>query len=148
MKSENPGHLGNHRRYYLNRQFRVIAPFVPVLAVVIYYLLGWRAAVSFIVGALLSQLSAYAVMRIVVKVHGRVAEDAKTSGLAAFRTAILGGSVWAQRPISVSSDYPPFLSAAHPMTSWASALAQVWQLFAQIGGAYTKEHDIGATWLN
>jgi Na+/H+-translocating membrane pyrophosphatase len=29
---------------YLNRQFRVIAPFVPILAAVIYYLLGWRSS--------------------------------------------------------------------------------------------------------
>jgi K(+)-stimulated pyrophosphate-energized sodium pump len=133
---------------YLNRQFRVIAPFVPVLAAIIYYLLGWRAAVSFIVGALLSQLSAYAVMRIVVKVHGRVAEDAKTSGLAAFRTAILGGSVMGLSvpALSLLGLTLLFLFYGTPDDLVGFSFgASLTALFAQIGGGiYTKGADIGA----
>ncbi|MCX6656737.1 MAG: sodium-translocating pyrophosphatase, partial [Candidatus Bathyarchaeota archaeon] len=133
---------------YLNRQFRVIAPFVPILAAVIYYLLGWRAAISFIVGALLSQLSAYAVMRIVVKVHGRVAEDAKTSGLAAFRTAILGGSVMGLSvpALSLLGLTLLFLVYGTPDDLVGFSFgASLTALFAQIGGGiYTKGADIGA----
>ena len=90
---------------YLKRQFRVIAPFVPVLAALIYWLLLWRKAVSFIVGVFLSQLSAYAVMRLVVKVHSKVAEDARICKLRArvFRTAFLGGSVMGLRVPALSS---------------------------------------------
>jgi K(+)-stimulated pyrophosphate-energized sodium pump len=133
---------------YLNRQFRVITPFVPVLAAIIYYLLGWRAAVSFIVGAFLSQLSAYAVMRIVVKVHGRVAEDAKTSGLAAFRTAILGGSVMGLSvpALSLLGLTLLFLAYGTPDDLVGFSFgASLTALFAQIGGGiYTKGADIGA----
>ncbi len=133
---------------YLNRQFRVITPFVPVLAAIIYYLLGWRAAVSFIVGALLSQLSAYAVMRIVVKVHGRVAEDAQTSGLAAFRTAILGGSVMGLSvpALSLLGLTLLFLVYGTPNDLVGFSFgASLTALFAQIGGGiYTKGADIGA----
>lgn len=133
---------------YLNRQFRVIAPFVPVLAVIIYYLLGLRAAVSFIVGAFLSQLSAYAVMRIVVKVHGRVAEDAQTSGLAAFRTAILGGSIMGLSvpALSLLGLTLLFLVYGTPGDLVGFSFgASLTALFAQIGGGiYTKGADIGA----
>ncbi|MCX6648562.1 MAG: sodium-translocating pyrophosphatase [Candidatus Bathyarchaeota archaeon] len=133
---------------YLNRQLRVIAPFVPILAVVIYYLLGWRSAVSFLVGAVLSQVSAYAVMRIVVKVHGRVAEDAKTSGLAAFRTAILGGSVMGLSvpALSLLGLTLLFLVFGNPEDLVGFSFgASLTALFAQIGGGiFTKGADIGA----
>lgn len=133
---------------YLNRQFKAIAPFVPVLAIGIYYLLGWRAAVSFLAGAILSQLSAYAVMRLVVKVHGRVAEDAQTSGLTAFRTAILGGSVMGLSvpALSLLGLTLLFLVFGNPEDLVGFSFgASLTALFAQIGGGiYTKGADIGA----
>jgi K(+)-stimulated pyrophosphate-energized sodium pump len=133
---------------YLNRQFRVIAPFIPILGALIYYLLGWRAAVSFLVGACLSQLSAYVVMRLVVKVHGRVAEDAKTSGLNAFRTAILGGSVMGLSvpALSLLGLTALFMVFGSPEDLVGFSFgASLTALFAQIGGGiYTKGADIGA----
>ena len=133
---------------YLNRQFRVILPFVPVLAALIYWLLGVRAAISFVAGAFLSQLSAYAVMKLVVKVHSRVAEDAKTSGLQAFRTAFLGGSV-------MGLSVPALSLLGLTILFWVfgspndlvgfSFGASLTALFAQIGGGiFTKGADIGA----
>lgn len=133
---------------YLNRQFRAIAPFVPIIAVIIYYLLGLRSTISFLVGAVLSQVSAYVMMRIVVKVHGRVAEDAVTSGLNAFRTAILGGSVMGLSvpAISLLGLTLLFLAFGNPEDLVGFSFgASLTALFAQIGGGiYTKGADIGA----
>jgi K(+)-stimulated pyrophosphate-energized sodium pump len=133
---------------YLSRQTRAIAPFVPILAAAIYLLLGVRAAVSFLVGAVLSQVAAYAVMRVVVKVHGRVAEDAMTSGLSAFRTAFLGGSIMGLSvpALSLLGLTGLFLLFGTPNDLVGFSFgASLTALFAQIGGGiYTKGADIGA----
>jgi K(+)-stimulated pyrophosphate-energized sodium pump len=133
---------------YLNRQLRVIAPFIPIIAAAIYFLLGWRAAVSFTFGAILSQIAAYGVMRLVVKVHGRVAEDAKTDGTQAFHTAFLGGSIMGLSipAISLLGLTVLYIVFGNPQDLVGFGFgASLTALFAQIGGGiYTKGADIGA----
>lgn len=135
--------IGRGTETYLSRHTRAIAPFLPLLAAAIYLLLGVRAAASFLVGAVLSQVAAYAVMRVVVKVHGRVIEDARVSGLSAFRTAFLGGSVPALSLLGLTGLFLLF-GTPNDLVGFSFG-ASLTALFAQIGGGiYTKGADIGA----
>ena len=94
-------------RAYLNSQFRILVPFLGLLAVLMFYVLGWRASISFVVGATFSIFSAYSVMRLVVKVHPRVAWEAmrartkiaKASERGAAINIITGFSYGLQSPI-------------------------------------------------
>jgi len=61
---------------YLSSQMKVIVPFVTILALLIFFTMSLRVAISFIIGAIFSLFSAYAVMQLVVRVHPRVAWDA------------------------------------------------------------------------
>ncbi len=133
---------------YLNRQLAVIFPFVPVIAVIINYTLGLSAALSFIVGAVMSLISAYAVMRVVVRAHTKVAWEARTSSTEAFRTAFLGGSLMG---LSVPALSLLGLTIVYLVTNNVNDLvgfgfgASLTALFAQVGGGiYTKGADVGA----
>lgn len=96
---------------YLSSQMKVIVPFVAVLAVMMFFALGERAAFSFVLGAAFSLFSAYAVMQLVVRVHPRVAWDAQKSGVEAFKTAFLGVASWA-------SPSPRLASSASRPSTW------------------------------
>jgi K(+)-stimulated pyrophosphate-energized sodium pump len=133
---------------YLSSQMKVIVPFVVVLAVLIFLTMGTRTAFSFIIGAIFSLLSAYAVMRLVVRVHPRVAWDARTSGVEAFKTAFFGGSLMG---LSVPALSLVGLATIYAVTRNPDDLvgfgfgASLTALFAQVGGGiYTKAADIGA----
>ncbi len=133
---------------YLSSQMIVIVPFVVVLAIMMFFALGQRAAISFVIGAAFSLFSAYAVMRLVVRVHPRVAWDARTSGVEAFKTAFLGGGLMG---LSVPALSLIGLTAIYMVTGDPNDLvgfgfgASLTALFAQVGGGiYTKAADIGA----
>jgi K(+)-stimulated pyrophosphate-energized sodium pump len=133
---------------YLSSQMKVILPFVCVLAILIYFMLGGRTAISFLVGAFFSLFSAYFMMRVVVRVHPRVAWDARSSGVEAFRTAFLGGSIMG---LSVPALSLVGLTLIYFITGDPNDLvgfgfgASLTALFAQVGGGiYTKAADIGA----
>ena len=133
---------------YLKSQARVILPSIPALAILIYFFLGFRTSFTFVVGAVLSLISAYAVMRIVVRVHGRVVEEARTSPHGAFNIAFLGGSIMG---LSVPAISLAGLTALYVLTGDPNDLvgfgfgASLTALFAQVGGGiFTKAADIGA----
>jgi K(+)-stimulated pyrophosphate-energized sodium pump len=142
------GRIEKGTRAYLNSQFRVLIPFLGILAALMFFVLGWRASVSFVVGAAFSIFSAYAVMRIVVRVHPRVAWEARSSGLEAFKTAFLGGGIMG---LSVPALCLIGLTAIYAVSRDPNDLvgfgfgASLTALFAQVGGGiYTKAADIGA----
>jgi len=140
--------IQNGARAYLNRQFRVIFPFIPILAIIIYATLGWKASISFVVGAIMSLVSAYVVMLLVVQVHSRVAEDARISGLNAFHTAFLGGSIMGLSVPALSllglTSLFIFFGDPNDLVGFGFG-ASLTALFAQVGGGiFTKAADIGA----
>ncbi|MCX6659005.1 MAG: sodium/proton-translocating pyrophosphatase, partial [Candidatus Bathyarchaeota archaeon] len=44
---------------YLNTQFSVLIISIPLLAAAIFFTLGWKSSATFVVGAVMSILSAY-----------------------------------------------------------------------------------------
>ena len=80
-------------RAYLNRQFRTVAVFAVVLAVLLYFVLPASAAfhsdvviklfrsVAFLVGALFSAITGFTGMWLAVRGNVRVANAARESGL-------------------------------------------------------------------
>jgi K(+)-stimulated pyrophosphate-energized sodium pump len=142
------GRIKKGTHAYLNSQLIVIIPIVALLAGVMYFMLGMRAAISFVVGAVFSIFSAYAVMRLVVRVHPKVAWEARSSGLEAFKTAFLGGGLMG---LSVPALALVGLTAIYVITGNPNDLvgfgfgASLTALFAQVGGGiFTKAADIGA----
>lgn len=133
---------------YLGRQFKTIFVFIPVLAVAVYFVLGWETAFSFLAGAALSLLSAYVGMIMIIKVHGKAADAARTSSLDAFRIAFMGGSSMGMLvPIAglIGLTLLYFYFPDHTMLIGFGFGSSLTALFAQIGGGiYTKAADIGA----
>src|SRR5579883_2053916 len=153
---------------FLNRQYRTIWMIAIVAAIligiVLYALepdralafdLGWRTAVSFLVGAACSSLAGFIGMYIAVKSNLRTASAAQRSLQEAITVALRGGAVSgflvvALSLLGVAIIYYAFGGATEPDRApflivgfgfGASFVA----LFAQLGGGiYTKAADVGA----
>jgi K(+)-stimulated pyrophosphate-energized sodium pump len=96
----------------------------------------------------MSILSSYSVTRLVVKVHSRVTDSAKTSANTAFRIAFMGGSLMGLSvpAISLAGVTFLFLLLKDPNLLVGFGFgASLIALFAQVGGGiFTKAADIGA----
>jgi K(+)-stimulated pyrophosphate-energized sodium pump len=133
---------------YLARQFKVIFVFIPILTAVLYFLLGWQAALTCIIGSALSLLSAYLGMLMIIKVHGKVADSARSSSLGAFRAAFMGGSVMGMLVpvVALAGLSILYFYFRDPQMLLGFAFgSSLTALFAQVGGGiYTKAADIGS----
>jgi K(+)-stimulated pyrophosphate-energized sodium pump len=157
---------------FLKRQYSTIGIFSLVIAVIIGVLvallggekgiegmtgfgIGWRTAVSFLVGAFCSAISGFIGMYIAVKSNVRCAAGAQKSMTEAVTIALRGGAVsgfliTALSLLGVTGIFFAFGGGSHPEIAphlivgfgfGASFVA----LFAQLGGGiYTKAADMGA----
>jgi len=133
---------------YLARQFLVAAVFTAVLTVALGYVLGWGVAYAFVLGAVLSGVSAYIGMRVAIYMNARTANAASRSLGESFIIAsrsgtVVGMSLTGLGILGVGLMYvlvgDPFLLLG--MGFGASLIG----LFARVGGGiYTKAADIGA----
>ncbi|HSS59867.1 MAG TPA: sodium-translocating pyrophosphatase [Candidatus Limnocylindrales bacterium] len=133
---------------YLNRQYTVIAVIGVIIAVVIGVFLGWRTAVLYIVGAVLSASAGYVGMNIAVRANIRTAEAARSGLNSALQVAFRGGAVTGFMVVGlgllgVSAAYLVF---QNPDTLVGLAFgASLVSVFARLGGGiYTKAADVGA----
>ncbi|MFH1285867.1 MAG: sodium-translocating pyrophosphatase [Candidatus Micrarchaeota archaeon] len=78
---------------YLKRQFKTIAIFVALIALITGLALGIGTALAFILGALLSALTAYLGMRLAVMANVRTAQAARKGIGSALRIAYSAGTV-------------------------------------------------------
>ena len=135
-------------RTYLDRQFLMVAVFGAALTIILSYILGIFVALTFVVGAVLSGLSAYIGVIVAINANIRTAAAAQTSIKDALVTAtrngtIVGMSLAGLGLLGVSTLYlifrdPLFLLG---LGFGASLIC----LFARVGGGiYTKGADIGA----
>ena len=152
---------------FLMREYRVIAIFVVVLAVVLFAFLdnpetatqneGLLTAVAFIYGAVSSVLAGFFGMRIATKANVRTANAARTSLSSALVVAFRSGAVMGLSVVGLGLlgltllsylymdvwgiDFEYAMNAITGFGLGASSIA----LFARVGGGiYTKAADVGA----
>ncbi len=133
---------------FLNRQYKTLIPFTIVIFFILFYVDGYKLAVSFLVGAICSAIAGYVGMTSTTKSNARTTEAARTSLNSAlsvsFRAgAVMGMSVAGLGLFGVSSLYIVFRDPVviNSFAFGASAIA----FFARVGGGiFTKAADVGA----
>lgn len=133
---------------YLNRQYKTVGVFAVILAAAIYYFLGATAAVSFIVGAVLSALAGYIGMMISVRANVRTAKAAEKGVKEALDVSFRGGAVTGFSIVGLGllGMIVLFVMFKDPnMIIGFGFGASLISLFARVGGGiYTKAADVGA----
>lgn len=133
---------------YLNRQYKTLIPFTVIIFAVLFFVDGYKLAVSFLVGAVFSAVAGYVGMTSTTKANARTTEAARHSLNKAlsvsFRAgAVMGLSVVGLGLLGVSVLYILFRDPVviNSFAFGASAIA----FFARIGGGiFTKAADVGA----
>jgi len=133
---------------YLNRQYKTVAIFTVIIAVLLYFSLGALTAVSFIIGAFLSALAGYIGMMIAVKANVRTAQAAKKGVGQAMNIAFKGGAVngFGIVGLGLLGVSGLYLIVGDPDLIIGFAFgASLVSLFSRVGGGiYTKAADVGA----
>jgi len=144
-------------RAYLNKQIKMMLPFIGILAILLYFLYKgshnmWAVGVSvtFILGVISSYASGFAGMIMAVKANARVASAALTSNKKALEIAFRSGSVAGLMTVGIGL----FFSALILRFATANAIilligygfgGSLAALFMRVGGGiYTKAADVGA----
>ena len=145
---------------YLNRQYRAIGMVGIVIAVILFFLLGWTVALGFVIGAVLSGITGYIGMHISVRANVRTTEAARSSlaeGLSvAFRSGAVTGMLVAGLALLAVAGYFGFMlwleqqdkAGGRDLIDALVALgfgASLISIFARLGGGiFTKGADVGA----
>jgi K(+)-stimulated pyrophosphate-energized sodium pump len=143
---------------YLNTQYKYIAVFVIVLAIILTLIISPLTAICFVIGAVLSATAGYIGMFTATTANGRTAHAA-TRGIAdAFRVSFASGTVMGMTVVGLglfglSAAFIGVSSLMDGATTYdivnvvagfslgASSIA----LFARVGGGiFTKAADVGA----
>ena len=147
---------------YLNRQYTTIAIVGVIVGVAIGGFLGVYQAIGFFIGAICSGLTGYIGMNVSVRANTRVAEAARSQGLAgalsiAFRSGAITGMLVVGLALLGVTVYYVFLRGQFD-TGNAEQLREVLEalvalgfggslisIFARLGGGiFTKGADVGA----
>ncbi|MDO8842510.1 MAG: sodium-translocating pyrophosphatase [Methanocalculus sp.] len=147
-------HLG--AMVYLNRQYRAIAIFVVVLAIVLAVGISPLTAACFVLGAILSATAGYIGMHTATAANVRTTNAARRGIAEAFRVSFSSGSVMGMAVVglgllglsiayialsSMGLAQDVVLSTVTGFGLGASSIA----LFARVGGGiFTKAADVGA----
>jgi K(+)-stimulated pyrophosphate-energized sodium pump len=134
--------------HYLNAQYKVLAIFVVVVALILGFIIGIGTALTFVFGAFLSALAGSIGMRTATDSNVRTANACKKGMNHGLRIAfssgtVMGMSVVALGLLGVAASYFIFLDTTvlFGFGFGASSIA----LFARVGGGiYTKAADVGA----
>jgi len=133
---------------FLNRQYKTVSIVAVLLFIIIYYFLGVKIALGFILGAFTSGLAGYIGMNVSVNSNASTAEAAKKGLEKAFTVAFRAGSVTgflvtslALLSVSVFYFFTKDVQSLIGLAFGASLIS----VFARLGGGiYTKAADVGA----
>ncbi|MCC5910300.1 MAG: sodium-translocating pyrophosphatase [Clostridiaceae bacterium] len=141
---------------FLTREYKSLAIFVVVLAVVLAIGINPLTALCFVVGAVFSGLAGFFGMRVATKANVRTANGAKEGGMnKALSVAFSGGAVMGMSVVGLGllgvgglfiflSGIRPEAEAAEIITGFALGASSI-ALFGRVGGGiYTKAADVGA----
>jgi len=133
---------------FLNRQYSTVGIVAAVLFVVLLYVLGWKIAVGFLVGAGFSAFAGYIGMNVSVRGNVRTAEASKKGLPAGMDVAFKSGTVTGLLVVGLG-----LLAVAgfYFLTKDIEALiglgfgGSLISIFARLGGGiFTKAADVGA----
>ncbi len=133
---------------FLKKEYEVLIVFLAVVALVLYFFINAKLAVSFIIGGISSALAGNIGMRIATKANARTTEATKTHigeglKLAFYSGSVMGLSVVGIGLLGVTVLYIIFKdpNIIYGYGFGASSIA----LFARVGGGiYTKAADVGS----
>lgn len=144
-------HLG--AMVFMHREYKMLAMFAAVVTVAVYFSLGEKTTIAFLVGASCSALAGYIGMFTATKANVRTTQAAHDKGSAeALSIAFMGGSIMGLCVASMGllglgflhyffGGDPETAHAIHGFGMGASIVA----LFSRVGGGiYTKSADVGA----
>ncbi|MFY1826013.1 sodium-translocating pyrophosphatase [Myxococcus fulvus] len=147
------GYIREGAMAFLVREYKVLAIYCAVLAVIIGLALGKLASASFVVGAFLSLLAGYIGMKAATFANVRTAQAARTGSKPnALLVALDGGAVMGLAVAGLGlvgmggvyyafQGHPELSPILHSFAVGASSIA----LFARVGGGiYTKAADVGS----
>lgn len=143
------GYIHEGAMAFLFREYKALAAFVVVVAIVISIFLSPFTAVCFVCGAIFSVLAGYIGMTVATKANVRTAAAAQHGGMPeALKIAFSGGAVMGLGVVGlgivgVAAAYMIFenIDIVTGFGLGASSIA----LFARVGGGiYTKAADVGA----
>ena len=167
------GYIQEGAMAFLNREYRVLAIFVVVVAALLAWSgsrepgSSWMAGLSFVVGAVCSALAGYIGMRVATKANVRTTNAARRGLADALNIAFSGGSVMGMGvaglgvlgigllvilyDVLLGTGGTAGLSSAESLarvltviTSFSFGASSI-ALFARVGGGiYTKAADVGA----
>ncbi len=133
---------------FLAREIKTIAVFAVIIAIALWYAIGARTAISFLLGATLSTLAAYIGMKVSTLANVRVAAAAlkkkEDAAIIAYRGgAVTGLAIVSMSLLGIAVLYSIFNDPV-PLAGFGFG-ASLAALFLQLGGGiYTKAADVGA----
>ena len=144
---------------FLSREYRVIAPFAVVIAILIYLFIdlplgtNGATALGFAIGAALSAIAGYIGMAVTVRTSSRTAQAARKGLGSALNLAFRGGGVMGMAVVGfgllgVSIFYLAFekvITTTPVVVAGLGFGASLIAMFMRVsGGIYTKAADVGA----
>jgi len=148
------GYIESGASAFLRTEYSVIILFDTLVATILFLFLGFKTAVAFALGAILSLTSGFVSMKIAIKANSRTTESVNGSVSKGLKMALSGGSVIGLCVISLSLLGILLLISmvgqassgleVEFLTGYAMG-ASLTAVFIQIGGGiFTKSADIGA----
>jgi K(+)-stimulated pyrophosphate-energized sodium pump len=133
---------------FLNRQYSTVGIVAAVLFVVLLYVLGWKVAVGFLIGAVFSALAGYIGMNVSVRGNVRTAEASK-KGLphgmdVAFKSGTVTGLLVVGLGLLAVAGYYALTKDVEALIGLGFGGSLI-SIFARLGGGiFTKAADVGA----
>jgi len=140
--------IHNGAMTFLQAEYKVLAIFLVVVAILLFIAFGFASASLFVFGALLSAIAGNIGMRAATSANSRTTQASIKSIAAGFRVAFASGSVmgFAVVGLGLLGVTISYLAFNDPTLIYAFGFgASSIALFARVGGGiYTKAADVGA----